>query len=92
MCKKLIYLVSAFMVVGLIGPVAAQDVDMEIGLATQPPVIDGEVDGIWEGASTQYFVPLDDPANASGSWMVLYDYENLYVIVDVTDDSIFRRW
>jgi len=88
MCKKLIYLVSAFMVVGLIGPVAAQDVDMEIGLATQPPVIDGEVDGIWEGASTQYFVPLDDPANASGSWMVLYDYENLYVIVDMTDDSL----
>jgi len=61
-------------------------VDMEIGFAT--PVIDGEVDYAWEGASTQYFVPLDDPANASGSWKALYDSENLYVIVDVTDDSL----
>jgi hypothetical protein len=43
MYKKLIYLVSVFMVVGLISPVAAQDVDMEIGFATQPPVLDGEV-------------------------------------------------
>jgi len=88
MCKKLIYLVFAFLVVGLIGPVAAQQVDMEIGFATQPPVIDGEVDEIWADASTQYFVPLDDPANASGSWMALYDSENLYVIVDMTDDNL----
>jgi hypothetical protein len=35
MCKKLIYLVSVFLVLGLVGPVAAQD--MEIGLAAQPP-------------------------------------------------------
>ncbi len=63
-----------------------EQVDMEIGFAT--PVIDGEVDYAWEGASAQYFVPLDDPANASGSWKALYDSENLYVIVDVTDDSL----
>ena len=65
-----------------------EEVNMEVGFATQPPVIDGEVDYMWEGASTQYFVPLDDPANASGSWKLLYDSENLYVIVDVTDDSL----
>jgi len=88
MCKKLIYLVSVFMVVGLIGPVAAQEVDMEIGYAIQPPVLDGEYDDIWADASTQSFVPLADPANASGTWKVLYDAENLYVIVDVTDDSL----
>jgi hypothetical protein len=63
-------------------------VDMKIGFAILPPVIDGEVDEIWAGASTQNFVPLDDPANASGSWQVLYDSENLYVIVDMTDDSL----
>ncbi len=88
MCKKLIYLFFTFLVVGLIGPVAAQDVDMEIGFAAQPPVIDGEVDEIWADASTQSFVPLDDPANASGIWKVLYDSVNLYVIVDMTDDSL----
>ena len=90
MCKKLIYLVSAFMVMGLIGPVAAQQVDMEIGFATQPPVIDGEVDETWADASTQYLVPVGDPANASGSWKALYDSENLYVIVDINDDSLMN--
>ena len=63
-------------------------VDMKIGFAILPPVIDGEADEIWAGASTQNFVPLEDPANASGSWQVLYDSENLYVIVDMTDDSL----
>jgi len=63
-------------------------VDMEIGFTAKPPVIDGQVDFVWEGASAQYFVPLDDPANGSGSWKALYDSENLYVIVDVTDDSL----
>jgi hypothetical protein len=68
MLRKLFYLVSAFMVVGLICPVAAQEVDMEIGIAAQPPVIDGQVDEIWADASTQSFVPLEDPANGSGIW------------------------
>src|SRR4030042_947098 len=86
MIKKLFYLVPVFIVVGLISPVAAQDVDMEIGFAT--PVIDGECDDIWADASTQNFVPLADPADGSGTWKVLYDADNLYVIVDVTDDSL----
>jgi hypothetical protein len=63
-------------------------IDMEIGFTTQPPVLDGQVDKTWAGASTQYFVPLDDPANGSGSWMALYDSDNLYIIVDITDDSL----
>ncbi|MGB2866029.1 MAG: sugar-binding protein, partial [Sedimentisphaerales bacterium] len=62
--------------------------DMEIGFAKQPPMLDGEVDKIWDRASTQNMVPLEDPNNASGSWKALYDSENLYVIVDVTDDSL----
>jgi len=63
-------------------------VDMEIGFGT--PVIDGEVDYVWEGASTQHIVPQDDPANASGSWKALYDSENLYVIADISDDSLMN--
>jgi len=63
-------------------------IDMEIGFATQPPVLDGQVDQTWAGASVASFVPLDDPANGSGSWMALYDAENLYILVDVTDDSL----
>jgi hypothetical protein len=63
-------------------------VDMEIAYAVQPPVIDGQVDGVWAAASTHSFVPLADPADGSGTWKVLYDAENLYVLVDVTDDSL----
>ena len=65
-----------------------EPVDMEIGFAAQPPVLDGQIDEIWADASAQSFVPLDDPANGSGIWKVLYDAENLYVMVDVTDDSL----
>ncbi|MGE5294131.1 MAG: LamG-like jellyroll fold domain-containing protein [Solirubrobacterales bacterium] len=63
-------------------------IDMAVGYATRAPVIDGEVDAIWNNASTQSFVPLEDPADASGTWKVLYDAENLYVLLDITDDSL----
>ncbi|MHC4535156.1 MAG: sugar-binding protein, partial [Planctomycetota bacterium] len=65
-----------------------EQIDMEVGFAVYPPVIDGQADGIWDVASTQNFVPLDDPADGSGIWKVLYDAENLYVLLDVTDDSL----
>ncbi len=65
-----------------------EEINLEIGYAVMPPEIDGEVDAIWSVASTQSFVPLDDPADGSGTWKVLYDAENLYVLLDVTDDSL----
>lgn len=71
-----------------------EKVDMEIGFAAQAPVIDGEVDDIWADASTQYIVPVFvlAPANGRidtfGSWKALYDFENLYVIVDIIDDIL----
>ena len=67
-----------------------EQIDMEIGYAIQPPVLDGEYDGIWSAASTQSFVPLADPANASGTWKVLYDAQNLYVMVDMSDDILMN--
>jgi hypothetical protein len=63
-------------------------VDMEVAYVVTPPVIDGEVDAVWGLASTNSFVPLADPADGSGTWKVLYDKENLYVLVDVTDDTL----
>jgi hypothetical protein len=65
-----------------------EPVDLEVGYVLRPPVIDGEVDYVWEGASEVYFVPLEDAADGSGTWKVLYDEENLYVMVDITDDSL----
>jgi endo-1,4-beta-xylanase len=70
-------------------PPAEVVVDMEIPFAT--PVIDGEVDDIWANASAQSLVSMGDPidaANASVIWKALYDSVNLYVMVDVTDDSL----
>lgn len=64
-------------------------IDMEVGCAGKAPVIDGEIDYVWGSASTQYFVPVD-ANSASGSWKALYDSENLYVIVEVTDDSLMN--
>ncbi len=63
-------------------------VDMEVAYAVVPPVLDGEVDSVWALASTSSFVPLADPADGSGTWKVLYDANNLYVLVEVTDDSL----
>ncbi len=65
-----------------------EQIDMEVSFAVVPPAIDGEVDTIWSVASTQSFAALADPADASGTWKVLYDNENLYVLLDVTDDSL----
>jgi hypothetical protein len=65
-----------------------EQIDMEVGYAIQPPVLDGQYDAIWAAASTQSFAPLEDPADGSGTWKVLYDAENLYVIVEVTDDIL----
>jgi len=62
--------------------------DMEIAYAVVPPVLDGEVDAVWALASTNSFVPLATPADGSGTWKVLYDANNLYVLIDVTDDSL----
>jgi hypothetical protein len=31
---------------------------------------------------------VGEPNDASGSWQALYDSENLYVIVDVSDESL----
>ena len=65
-----------------------EEVDLQIPFAMKAPVIDGEADLVWEDAPAYYFVPLADPADGSGTWKVLYDAENLYVLVDITDDSL----
>jgi hypothetical protein len=63
-------------------------IDLEVAYAVEPPVLDGQVDGVWAAASTHTFVPLAVPADGSGTWKVLYDDQNLYVLVEVTDDSL----
>ncbi|MBM4027544.1 MAG: hypothetical protein FJ280_19385 [Planctomycetes bacterium] len=63
-------------------------IDLEIAYAVTPPVLDGEIDAVWALASTNSFVPPADANDGSGTWKVLYDANNLYVLVDITDDIL----
>jgi len=95
MGRQLLHLVSFVLILGLAGAAAGQDWDIQIPSTSTPPVIDGQVDGLWSIASVQYItVPIegtvDSPEDCSGSWRVMWDSENIYVIVDVNDENLFN--
>ncbi len=57
-----------------------------------PPVIDGEVDAVWNAAEvydlTKTIYVNQGPENQiAGSYRMLWDAEKLYVLIDVTDSS-----
>ncbi len=57
------------------------------------PNIDGQVDSCWADASSyalekRYYEPPASDADLSASFRTLYDQDNLYVLVDVTDDDL----
>jgi hypothetical protein len=72
------------------------DVDFEIPRVSTPPVLDGKVDEAWLQASVQYIKTTINgaaptgPADASGLFRVLYDADNLYVLVDVNDATLVQ--
>jgi len=96
MFRKLIYLISSVVMLGLVGNVFAQEParDFDIPYASEPPVLDGEVDGVWGAASKQsisVFIQGDPAASisdCSGTWQVMWDQEYLYVIIEIFDDSL----
>jgi cellulose/xylan binding protein with CBM9 domain len=93
MCRQLRYVVSVALVLGLAGVVAAQDWDIEIPSTSTPPAIDGKVDGVWSIAPVQSAtVPVNgtpsSPEDSSMNWQVLWDADNLYLLVEVKDDIL----
>ena len=59
----------------------------------QPPVIDGVQDDLWSRASAYeignvIYSPPSSEADFSASYRTLWDAENLYVMVNVTDDAL----
>jgi len=76
--------------------VRGQAIDFEIPAVTTPPVIDAKVDEAWLQTSVQYINTVINgaaptgPADASGSFRVLYDAANLYVLVDVNDEKLVQ--
>jgi len=99
MCKRLIYLVSFVLVLGLAGTASGvhPGADLDIPVPEGPsPVIDGIIDDAWSIASIQYITrhisdsaPSSD-ADCSGSWRMLWDGDYLYVLVDVNDEALYN--
>ncbi|MDX2109930.1 MAG: sugar-binding protein [Verrucomicrobiota bacterium] len=63
------------------------------------PVIDGEMDAVWADAGewntiASYipngtsFTEPSGPADISGKWRALWDANNLYIYIEVTDDAL----
>ncbi|MBW7990497.1 MAG: hypothetical protein FVQ84_10835 [Planctomycetes bacterium] len=92
MCRKLVYLFSFVLVLSLVGVVLAQDV--VIPSPGTMPKLDGNIDEVWfystEQAidTSQVGAAPSSPADGSGTWRALWNWENLYVLVEVNDDAL----
>ncbi len=96
MCRKLIYLISFALVLGLAGYVSAAEADIEIPSVGYPkPILDGVMDDVWL-LSTEQVITLfieaepTSPEDCSGSWWALWDEEYLYVLVNVIDEALVQ--
>jgi hypothetical protein len=58
------------------------------------PVLDGNIDEVWffsaeqKIETSQVGAAPSSPADCSGTWRALWNWEALYVLVEVTDDSL----
>ena len=97
MCRKLLYLLSLLAVLSLAGKTTAQNPDVLIRSPDMAmPVLDGVVDEVWS-LSTEQSIGItvsgsapDSPADCSGSWWALWNWEHLYVLVDVYDETLVQ--
>ena len=68
-------------------------VDARIAHTQIAPQIDGQLDDVWEKVPAQKIDnvlngEVDSDADLSGWWKALWDEQNLYIVVDVTDDAV----
>ncbi|MFC1635915.1 sugar-binding protein, partial [Planctomycetota bacterium] len=92
MFRKLIYSFSLFFVLSLVSSVPAQDVIIPSPGAM--PVLDGRIDEVWFFSeehtigTSQVGAAPSSPADCSGTWRALWNWEALYVLVEVNDDAL----
>ncbi|MBL7189546.1 MAG: hypothetical protein ISS70_24725 [Phycisphaerae bacterium] len=92
MFRKLIFVFSFVFVLSLVSVVPAQDVVIPSPGAM--PVLDGRIDEVWLFSAehtigtSQVGVAPSSPADCSGTWRALWNWEALYVLVEVTDESL----
>jgi len=92
MFRKLIFVFSLVFVLSLVSEVSAQDaVIPSPGIM---PRIDGNIDEAWF-FSTGYTIGTSQvgtapssAADCSGTWRALWNWENIYVLVEVKDDAL----
>jgi len=92
MCKKLICVFSLVFVLSLVSGVPAQDV--VIPSPGVMPVLDGRIDEVWFFSTEQTIgtsqvgTAPSSPADCSGTWRALWNWEYLYVLAVVKDDTL----
>jgi hypothetical protein len=64
-----------------------------IAKASKTPVIDGQAEDLWSNAQKYelrnvIYSPLSGPDDCSASYKAMWDADNLYLLVEVTDDSL----
>ena len=69
--------------------------DLAVPRVSPPPVLDAEMEDLWLTASVQAIDiaingEVDSPADCSGSFRALCDSEYLYVLVDVSDETLVQ--
>jgi hypothetical protein len=94
MYQKLIFLTSFIFVLALAGYALAQDAEIPPLQAPETPIIDGVREDAWSVSEEHPIAKLDadswpsSDADCSGSWWALWDFDYLYVFVDVNDESL----
>ncbi len=92
MFRKLIFVFSLVFVLSLVSGILAQDV-----VITSPgamPVLDGRIDEVWFFSTEQTIgtsqvgTAPSSPADCSGTWRALWNWEYLYVLAVVKDDAL----
>ncbi|MDT8302095.1 MAG: sugar-binding protein [Sedimentisphaerales bacterium] len=92
MFRKLIFVLSLIFALSLVGRVPAQDV--VIPSPGSMPKLDGNIDEVWYFSTEQAIDTSQvgsapsSPADGSGTWRALWNWENLYVLVQVNDDAL----
>jgi len=66
------------------------------GSGADKPVIDGQIDALWDAApaypidALRNGADLESELDCSGTMQILWDAENLYVLVDVKDEALIQ--
>lgn len=92
MCKMKTSIFSLFVILFLLVKMTYSQSDLQISSTNVSPVIDGTIDAIWETTESVQLKNMlvgttTGSSDFSAYFKTLWDTENLYVLVDVKDDS-----